>query len=186
MRKLITAILLLTCATSLRAEEVVLLDGTIRLSIPSGFTRLTQDEITSKFPRNNRPPFAAFSDARRNATIAFTLSKQQQPLSEEKLPELKAAFEQLFPRVLPGLRWNDRSIVSLNGRRWVFFDLTAHAVDSDVRNNMYFTAHRGDVLGINAVSTVSEWPKVEERLKQSIKTVKLSEPTPNSSSQRTR
>lgn len=77
-------------------------------------------------------------------------------------------------------------MVSLNGKRWVFLDLTAKAADSDIRNNMYFTAHRGEVLGINAVSTVGEWPKVAELLAQSIGTVRLSETSAAPSPQRPR
>lgn len=157
------------------AEEVSLLDGAVHLTIPDGYSQLTSKEILGKFPRNNRPPFAAFADAQRNATIAFTLVQQNQSFSEDQLPDLLASFEQVFPRMLAGLVWHEREVTSLGGRKWARLHLSAHAIDTDVKNDMYFTPLRGGIFGVNLTATVSKWDEAQPALATAFRSITIHE-----------
>jgi hypothetical protein len=155
------------------ATEVALLEGAVRVVVPAGYTRMRAEEIAAKFGRTARPPFAAFADAKRNATIAFTLTPQKQPLTEEQLPEFLDVMEKMFPRLMPGLVWHRREVVSIAGRAWARLQLSAHALDTDVHNDMYFTPLRGDVLGVNLNATVAAWPAAEPQLAQAFRTIRV-------------
>jgi hypothetical protein len=155
------------------AEEVSLLQGALRFTLPAGYTRLSEEELAAKFPRNNRPPFAAFGNQRRNATIAFTISKQENPFTEEKLPEFMAAMEKILPRMVAGLAWHKREVVTLQGRKWARLHFTAHAVDTDIKNAMYFTPFRGDILGVNLNATVAGWDKAAPAMTSAFGSIRL-------------
>lgn len=179
LHKFILFISLIACAPGAIAGEVVkLLDGAVTIELPDGYSRLTEEEMAIKFPRTGRPPFAAFSDARRDATIALTLSRQDRPVSEAQLPELISAMEQMLPRMMAGLVWHRKEIVSAGKRKWARLHMSAHAIDTDVKNDMYFTAFRGDLLGVNLVSTVATWPKAQLALSQAFRRLRVEEGAP--------
>jgi hypothetical protein len=134
--------------------------------------------MSVKFSRTNRPPLAAFADVDRNATIAFTLSKQRSPFSEAHLPEFLSAMEKMFPRMMPGLVWHKREVISIGGRKWARLHLSAHALDTDVTNDMYFTPFRGDILGVNLNATSGRWRAAEPLLAEAFHTMEIRELAP--------
>jgi hypothetical protein len=172
------AALLLFALDASRAEDAAILDGGVTFSIPAGYSRLSPSEMSVKFSRTNRPPLAAFADLDRNATIAFTLSKQRNPFSEAQLPEFLNAMEQMFPRMMPGLVWHKREVISIAGRRWARLHLSAHALDTDVTNDMYFTPFRGDILGVNLNATSGRWRAAQPALVEAFRTLKIREFAP--------
>lgn len=168
--------ILLAAPIAAQAQEVALLDGAVRMTLPAGYTQLSAEEIQLKFGRSNRPPLAAFGDARRNAAIAFTLSKQNRPVTEAALPEFLAAMEQFFPRMMAGLVWHKREIVSIRGRKWARLYLSGHALDTDVRNDMHFTPFRGDLLGVNQTTTEAAWAAASPALSSAFRSIRIAEP----------
>ena len=179
MRSVAALLIILFAAPLARgAEEASLLDGAVHVTIPDGYSQLTSKEILGKFPRNNRPPFAAFADEQRNATMAFTLVQQSQPSSEDQLPDLLASFEQVFPRMLAGLVWHEREVTSLGGRKWARLHLSAHAIDTDVKNDMYFTPFGGNILGVNLTATVDKWNEAHPALATAFRSIRIREQAP--------
>jgi hypothetical protein len=108
-----------------------------------------------------------------NVSIAVTFSSQ--PLTLDALPQLKAALEQSLPRLVPGLTWVTREIVEINGRPWVHFELTSFAIDTDIHNEMFFTAFDGKMLGFNFNSTAALREQYKESLKTSKDTLRVTE-----------
>ena len=76
-----------------------------RFDAPAGYTSLSQDEISIKFPAR-RAPANIVGNARRTTTIAFELT--QDKLKPEQLSEARQVFEQFFERSVAGLVWRDR------------------------------------------------------------------------------
>ena len=163
----------LVCAAPAYAQEITMLNGDLRFNLPAGFSRLSDDEIRSKYQGGGRPPMVAYGDAQRNVRIGFNLSKTQQPLSDGRLEEAKAAFEDLFPRMIPGFRWNDRRMVSFGGKRWVFFDFGSEGPQGPKRNHMYITTYRGDMLSISGAAPLSDWPTAQQPLNDGIRSIRL-------------
>jgi hypothetical protein len=151
------AVLLLTLGSGHGQEIVSLADGRVAFEMPVGFRPLTAEEIALKYPSGN-PPDYAYANERADVSIAVTFSESAVPPTG--LPELRAAMEQLLPRLVPGLQWLAREIVEIGGREWVHFELTSFAVDTDIHNNMYLTSFDGRMLGINMNSTAGAYQSI--------------------------
>ena len=111
-----------------------------RFDAPEGYTPLSQDEISIKFPAR-RAPANIVGNARRTTTIAFEL--KQDKLAPEQLSEARQVFEQFFERTVPGLVWRDRKLVRLDGQNWIHLEFSSNAVDSDLHNIMLVTSRFG-------------------------------------------
>lgn len=152
------------------AEQFCIAGSGVSFDAPSGFTRLTEEEIALKYPSNRAPAFVVGND-RRTTSIAYDLKPQE--FSAEKLDEAKTAFENLFQRIVAGLVWKDRKIITLQGQRWIYLEMTSQAIDTDIHNIMLVTSHKGKLLLFNFNSTRNEFPNVEAALRKSIKSIIL-------------
>jgi hypothetical protein len=169
MRSLL-AIFILFATLQVKAEMFSLPQGGVTLNAPDGFTQLSPEEIAAKYPSARRPSFVV-GNARRTTTIAMDLKPHTLP--PEKLPEVKASFEKLFDRIVPGIEWKERKLIDMQGQQWIYFEMTSRAVDTDIYNIMLVTPHRGKMLVFNFNSTKGEFPQVESELRKSIQTIAL-------------
>ena len=145
-------------------------DGGVAFDAPDGFTQLSAEEIARKFPRSSSPGFVVGNE-RRTTTIAFDLKPQSVP--RDKLNKAKNRFEQVFQRMIPGLVWKERKLISMQNQRWIYLELTSHAVDTDIHNIVLVTPHRDKALVFNFNSTKSEFPKMEAKLRESLQSIRL-------------
>ena len=132
---------------------------------------MTEAEIKFKFPRGNAPQFV-YANERLSVSIAITFSPQAMTVA--RLPELKAAMEQALPRTIPGLTWITRELAEINGKRWVHFELTSFAIDTDIRNEMLFTEFEGKMVGFNFNSTVALYGQYKDALQKSRDSIRVS------------
>lgn len=158
-------------ASSSAAGRVSLEGNQISFVPPPGFTAMTAQEIALKFPRGANPPKYVYANDRRSVAIAVTLS--QASLTPEQLPELKQQMESFLEKGLPGLKWLDRGFVDINGVRWVKLEAKSKAIDTDIRNDMYFTSFNGKMLGFNFNSTVEMDTKARNALLKSRDSITL-------------
>lgn len=91
------------------------------------------------------------------------------------MEEAKATFMQMLPRMIPGLEWKEHKVITLSGRKWVYLEMTSHAIDTDIYNIMLFTGYRGQMLIFNFNSTREEFPQYEKALRKSIQTITVNE-----------
>jgi hypothetical protein len=164
------AILFLIFLPASAQDRVSMADGRVSFVPPDGFRAMTEAEIKLKYPRGNVPQYV-YSNEQMNVSIAVTFSPQAVTL--EGLPQLKAAMEQVLPRLIPGLNWVTREIVEINGRRWVHFEMTSSAIDTDIHNEMYMTAFDGKMLGFNFNSTAAQHDRYQDALKRSRDTIRV-------------
>lgn len=165
------ALLTLT-GVGLSGDLVSLANGRVSFELPPGFRAMTEEMIRFKFPRGN-PPTHVYANERLNVSVAITFSPQ--PLSPAQLPELKSAMEQALPRMVPGLKWLAREIVEINGTRWVHFELTSHAIDTDIHNHMYMTSLDGKLFGLNFNSTIAQYERYKDALASSRNSIRLTQ-----------
>jgi len=168
MRALIVAAVISIAAT-LCAKPVSFVDG-VTFDAPEGFTPLSADEIALKYPSARAPHFVV-GNKRRTTTIAYDLKPESIPA--DKLDEVRQSFEQTFQRIVPGLVWIERKTVDLSGRKWIYFEMTSSAVDTDIHNIMLVTPFEGKMLLFNFNSTKEEFPKVEEALRRSLQSISV-------------
>lgn len=177
-RVILVIVFLLLSSSSYAADTVELLDGAMRFTLPAGYSRLSAEEMAVKFPRTNRPPFAAFADGSRNATIAFTMSTLNRPVTERDLPEVLTAMSEMFPRMMAGLVWHAKEVVTIRGRQWARLHFSADALDADVMNDMYLTAFRGELLGVNLTATEALWRDASPELASAFRSMRLTTAAP--------
>ena len=137
---------------------------------PPGFQPLTQDQIEKKYPRGNAPK-QVFANETQSVSVAVTFSPAK--VAPNQLQELKEALEQMLPRMVPGIQWQTKDFVEINGIRWIHFRFTSHAIDTDIQNDMYATSFEGKGLFFNFNSVVSEYEKVKTILDQSKHSIKV-------------
>lgn len=168
------AALVLALAPCVAAAETFQVDGAAcRFEAPRGFTPLTKEEIAAKFP-STRAPVSVVGNARRTTTVAYELKPDR--LAPEQLPEAKQAFEQIFERVVPGLRWTKRDLVTMRGQAWIHFEFTSRAVDTDIHNIMLATSRAGRMLVFNYNATAADFAVMEADLRASIRSIRLAPP----------
>jgi hypothetical protein len=154
-------------------EAVQLFDGAVRAELPDGFSRLSADELAKKFAKSPRPPAAAFGDASRTSLVAFTLSDQKGSFQQEQLPQYVAAMEQILPKAVPGIVWHAKEVKPLAGRPWAHLRYASPTVDKDVANDTWFTAFRGNILGVNLSAPSGQWTAMEAVLVKTVSTLSI-------------
>ena len=159
-------------ATGLHARSATLSlpEAALTFQSPDTFTALSKDEIAGKY-FSNRAPANVVGNPSRRTTIAYDLKNQSLP--PEKLGEVKAAFEKVFDRIIPGIEWIERKIITQQGQDWIFFEMTSRAIDTDIHNLMLITPRNGKMLVFNFNSTKGEFPEVEKALRQSMDSIVL-------------
>jgi len=137
---------------------------------PSGFEALPQEIIDQKWPNNRAPRFVVGNEGA-GTTVAYDLKPNQ--VRQDELPEMQEQFVNLFERIIPGLEWKKKEIVEHSGQKWVFLEMTSQVVDTDIYNIMMVTGFGDEMLVFNFNSTREEFPKYEDQLRASLKSIKL-------------
>lgn len=171
IRYLLIGIVVLGVAAA-SAEKYSFQDGKISFEGPESFTRFSQEQIDIKYPSKNAPDFV-IGNENGATSIAYALKKSALP--KERLKEAQEAFTQMFPRMIPGLKWIENKIIKVDEREWIYLELTSTAIDTDIHNMMLFTSYRGKLLAFNFNSTKEEFKKYEERLRKSMKSISIKE-----------
>ena len=143
--------------------------STVSFDGPKGYTQLTAREIGVKFPTGTGPGFA-IGNERRTTTIAYELKSLA--VSDEQLAEILPGIAGQMENAVPGLKWIDKKIISLDGRPCIYLELTSEAQDTDIHNIMLMTPQESGLLIFNFNSTREEFPAVEAELRASIKTIR--------------
>jgi hypothetical protein len=170
-RALLTGLAMLVCSFVLHAgPKLTVPDSTVYFEAPDGFTPLTSAEIALKYPRGN-PPKQVAGDARRTTSIAYDLKNNRIP--ETELEKGLAFFGDNLGKMIPGVVWKRKEIIELQGKRWIYLEMTSAAIDTDIYNIMLVTPHEGKTLMFNFNSTKEEFAKNELALRASLASIRL-------------
>jgi hypothetical protein len=167
---LLSLLFSLVAPLSLNAETITFEDGAISFEAPQGFKPLSQEIIALKYPSSSAPKYVIGNDSA-STTIAYDIKPHNIPA--DKLDEARLAFSQMFSRIIPGLQWRENKISEISGRRWGYMEMTSTAVDTDIYNIMIFAGYKGQMLAFNFNSTKQDFPKYEQALRDSIKSIRI-------------
>ncbi len=166
-----SVVMLALFVAPIATADVVEVDGTgITFEAPDEFVPLSQEYIDIKWPSRNAPRFAVGNE-RATTTIAFDIKPRD--IANADMTELLAAFEQVFDRVIPGIRWIAKDIIERDGQQWLYLEMTSNAIDTDIHNIMLITAFGNEMLLLNFNSTREDFPKYEQALRVSIDSIRL-------------
>lgn len=153
---------------------VTILDGRLTFTPPSGFKRLSPNEIRVKYPNGTTPPVYAFADKNVDTSIAVNLLQTE--MLYNQLPEIHQGMIAGLPEQIPGLRWIRRDIKTINNITWGVLEFLSKVPDGDAHNIMLLTSFDGQLLLFNFSSSTEEFKKVENDLLMSIFSIKRSQP----------
>lgn len=170
LRAFLVAAALLASFALQAQTKLTLPNSTVSFEAPDGFTQLSAEEIALKYPRGN-PPKQVTGDARRTTSIAYDLKNNRLPESE--LEKGLAFFSDNLGKMIHGLVWKRKEIIELEGKRWIYLEMTSTAIDTDIHNIMLVTPHEGKMLMFNFNSTKEEFAKNELALRASLASIRL-------------
>ncbi len=152
-------------------SEAVKVEGTgITFTPPKEFKPLPKNIMDLKWPSKRAPKFAV-GNKNASTTIAYDIKPHMLP--QNKLAEAKEAFAKTFSKIIPGIKWIENKIIQKSGQKWIFFEMTSTAVDTDIHNIMLVTGYKGKMLLFNFNSTKQDFPIYEKRLRKSIDSIAL-------------
>lgn len=169
--KLMTAGFLALVLPVFAHADLVQIESTgISFEAPADFMVYNEEQISQKWP-NERAPKWAVGNENGRTTIAYDIKPHD--ISDAPLEKVKESFEQIFERMVPGLEWIERKVITLNNKEWIFFEMKSNAIDTDIHNIMLTTSYGKEMLVFNFNSTVEEFPAYEEELRNSISSIQI-------------
>ncbi|GAA3564440.1 hypothetical protein [Marinobacter xestospongiae] len=173
MRRVVHSLTLLGLvfvASSLSARELVVGDTGITFQAPDEFKVLSSEVMAAKWP-SRRAPRWAVGNRTGGTTIAYDLKPHD--ISQASADQLIGVFSQLFSRVVPGIVWQQRRTLDIDGRQWVHLEFTSNAIDTDIHNSLLATSYGDQMLVFNFNSTREEIKQYQEALEASMMTISL-------------
>lgn len=165
--KLISSLFLTIVSTLLiQAKTISLENGAITFEVPDQFTPLTPNEIKMKYPSVHAPHFVV-GNANRSVTIAYNLKDAGMPpekVVDNELPNAQKAFTHTFNRIVPGIRWIKNEIITQNGKKFIYLELTSNAIDQDIHNIILITFFQKQMFMINFNATKAEFKTIGSTL----------------------
>jgi hypothetical protein len=148
------------------------LAGKVTLLIPQGFDLMSDDMRQLKYPNQARPP-VVYTNAAGTINIAINHTPGEMP--ETSMPVLKSYLEGVLKNQYPTATWLRSEAVSRDGRKLVFYDFRAPALDTTIRNIMVAASLDGRLLLVSFNCTISEekaWESSGKRIIDSIEIAK--------------
>lgn len=124
-------VIIVTVGTSaVSAKDMQLYDGTITVTIPDNFVKLTPEQITTKFGANPRAPKIVYADT--SDRMKMTVAIGHKP--GVRLPPLNNAAAGQFKNILSGTRtiskWNAAKAITTKNTTVLFLDFETPALES--------------------------------------------------------
>ena len=172
VRGLMLGILFLSFSIiGVEAKEVSLYDRKFVFDLPDGFVLMSDEEVDMKYPFGNTPDNAYF-DKKTTTSIVVTVSRKSQ-LAAEELPEFKDFMAGVLGAAIPQVEWLYNGYTEINGVKWIKFEMTSSAIDTDIHNNVLMTAFNGNPLLLNFNSTKEAYPSMKKVLEKSMSSIQL-------------
>lgn len=140
---------------------------------PADFTAMTPEEIALKFPPYGHQPQYVYANQRRSVSVAITFSPAK--VSPQQLPELKNFLPKFLEQLKPDIKWITQDFTVIDNVRWIQLEFISSAIDTDIHNDAYFTSFDGKMLGFNFNSTVEQYDASSAELRQSRKSINISQ-----------
>ena len=162
--------LLLTFSPIVDAKTISLEDGAITFEAPDEFEVIPDEVLAVKYPSSRAPRYVIGNEGA-GTTIAYDFKGKAFP--DEQIDEVRDYLADTFERVIPGAEWIENKVIDHAGKKWIYFELTSNAVDTDIHNIMLFTGYQGQTLMFNFNSTKQQFESYEDELRQSMASIKL-------------
>lgn len=129
--------------TEIIFEERKLLDGKIKMMMPSHFTILPPEVAELKYPSANRPPVIYGNG---NASINVTFNHTETPLEEEEVELFKEYMAENLPKDQTEGEWVGDGLEEINGQTVGYCEFIVPAGEVNIYNILFFLSLNGKAL----------------------------------------
>ncbi|HSE32415.1 MAG TPA: hypothetical protein VLA93_12665 [Pyrinomonadaceae bacterium] len=148
-------------------------DGRVSFIPPPNLKQLTKEQIAASKFGKGKPPDYVFANDSQSVTIGVVLDFI--PLKPEELEDYVYANHRLLSMAIEDVQFLAEEVVTINGRKWVHFEVMSEVPDLDLHNHQYTTSFNGGALVFGFNSTVKEYPQYKDALLQSAQSMEIKE-----------
>lgn len=157
-------------SSSILFAKTITVEGTtVTFESPAEFAPLSKEVIAYKWPSNRAPNYAIGNETA-STTIAYDYKTD---VTGSTLSDLKAQFTYTFDRIIPGIKWIENEMITLDGQAWLMFEMTSNAIDTDIHNLLLVTILDNKLLMFNFNSVKRDFKKYESALRESIASIRF-------------
>jgi hypothetical protein len=167
---MIAAVVVCVSGAAVAGEGVTLFDGAVMFTLPDGFKEMSREMINLKYARGNPPQYAYI---RSGGSTSIAITHSQSTLTPDQLGEFADEMGQAFERIIGGLEWIDRGVVTINGRTWARMEMMSNAIDTEIHNILLITSFQDRPLMMNFNSTIREFDEMEAGLNHAIQSLQV-------------
>lgn len=128
---------------TLHFDECSLLDGAVRMRLPTNFTLMEPEQAALKYPSARRPNLI-YTDP--STTVNISFNHTATPLVVKDLEAFKQTMMQTIRKMQSSVRFLNDGVVQSNNQPAGFFEFISPALDSDIYNLACFTPLAGRAL----------------------------------------
>ena len=165
--------LALVCGFSFNAKAgdlhvVKVLDGKAEISLPAGFTLMSEDMKHLKYPSSS-PPKEVYSDESGDVNVAMKIIPNPRKVSVEALLSAMAGG---VDRV-GNITWHDKGKRTIHGFEFGYLEFNARPQDKEIYNYIYVTQAGDEMLMFNFNSTVEKLPAWRETITKVVASTRI-------------
>ena len=152
MKQIVIFILLLVSSIAF-AENLVeneVLQGRVKIKLPSTFELMEQGMLEFKYPESNRPT-EVYTNPEGSVNIALNYTNN--PLHENQIEEFHAVLSQMFHNLYPSATWHRDGVEEINGNKFVVLELVTPAIDTEIHNIISGTSVENRLLLVSFNTT---------------------------------
>ena len=148
-------------------------DGRVSFIPPPNLKQLTKEQIAASKFSKGKPPDYIFANDSQSVTVGIVLNFI--PLKPEELEDYVYANHRLLSMAIEDVQFLAEEVVTINGRKWVHFEVMSEVPDLDLHNHQYTTSFNGGALVFGFNSTVKEYPQYKDALLNSAQSIEIKE-----------
>ncbi len=136
---------------------------------PKEFKLFSKQIIEAKWPRSTRAPKWVVGSESTATSIAYGIRPID--ISTVPLAQLMAQLKQSIYTTAPGAKFLKTEVTQINGKDWIYLEVTANTVNADIHNIMLATSYQKQMVLLNFNSVKDEFPLYEDALRASIQSI---------------
>jgi hypothetical protein len=162
-----------TAASGPGNGRVALGDGRVSFIPPENLKQLTKEQIAASKFSKGKPPDYVFANDSQSVTVGVVLNFI--PLKPDELEDYVYANHRLLSMAIEDVQFLTEEVVTINGRKWVHFEVMSEVPDIALHNHQYTTSFNSGALVIGFNSTPQEYPQFKDAFLKSAQSIEVKE-----------
>ncbi len=149
-------------------SQIEIPNTNISFTPPKEFKFFSKQIIEAKWPRSRAPKWVVGSES-----TATSIAYGIRPIDISTIPleQLMAQLKQSIYTTAPGAKFLKTEVTQINGKDWIYLEVTANTVNADIHNIMLATSYQKQMVLLNFNSVKDEFPLYEDALRASIQSI---------------